>query len=387
MSPRPPARWGAGMAWLLAWRNLSHDRSRFVVTLIGIMFAVVLIGLQSGLFIGFTESTTNVIRHTRADFWVLATGSQNFEVAQPISERELYLTRSVPGVAHAEALLVQFANWQKPAGGIESVLVLGSDLNTGLAGPWNLVEGDREALRWADAVIVDRVFMDKLGVDGVGTEVEINARRARVVGLTEGIRSFTTSPWVFASYRNARAFTNFPEDLTNYVIGTFSPDADPARVIAALRERLPRTDVFLSQAFADQTRDYWMFTTGAGVSVLLSALLGLIVGVVIVAQVLYATTMDHLPEFGTLRAMGAPQSFVYKVILGQAVISALLGYLPGLGLALLAARGAASGAASILIPPALAAALFVVTLLMCITASVVSIRKAMHIDPAMVFQR
>lgn len=375
------------MAWLLAWRNLTHDRARFVVTLVGITFAVVLIGLQSGLFIGFSESTTNVIRHTRADFWVLATGSQNFEVAQPISERELYLVRSVPGVAHAEALLVQFANWQKPAGGIESVLIVGADPNTGLAGPWNIAEGEREALRWPDAVMVDRVFMDKLGITAIGQAVEINARRARVVGLTQDIRSFTTSPWVFTSYRNARQFTNFPEDLTNYVIGTFSPGADPTQVRAALAARLPRTDVILSSDFATQTRDYWMFTTGAGVSVLMSAMLGLIVGMVIVAQVLYATTMDHLPEFGTLRAMGAPSAFIYKIILGQAVISAGLGYLPGIGLALLAARAAATGAASVMIPPVMVGGLFVLTLFMCVTASFVSIRKAMNIDPAMVFQR
>ena len=142
-----PSHWGAGMAGLLAWRNLAHDRSRFAVTLVGIIFAVVLIAMQIGLFLGFSDSTTNVIRHTRADFWIVAKGSQNFEVTLPINERELFLARSVPGVAQAEALLVQFTTWKTPGGGTESVIILGTDLNTGLAGPWNIVEGRLEDLR------------------------------------------------------------------------------------------------------------------------------------------------------------------------------------------------------------------------------------------------
>lgn len=381
------AQWGAGMAGLLAWRNLAHDRSRLVVTLVGISFAVVLIAMQIGLFLGFSDSTTTIINHTRADFWIVGKGSQNFEVTLPINEGECYLARSVPGVAAAEALLVQFTLWKKPDGGNESIIILGSNLNTGLAGPWNIVAGRLEDLRRPDAVMIDRVFMDKLGVNTVGTQVEINGRRAQVVGITQGIRSFTTSPWVFASYRSARHLSGLAENETSYVIGRLSPGADPTQVRDALARILPRTDVYLSAAFAARTRDYWMFTTGAGASVLMSAVLGLVVGVVIVAQVLYATTVDHLPEFGTLRAMGAPRAFVYKVILSQAVISATLGGLPGLAVSLLIAKGSALSAAAILVPPQLVLVLYVITLAMCILASVVSIRKAMSIDPAMVFQR
>jgi len=271
--------------------------------------------------------------------------------------------------------------------GDESIIVVGSDLNSGLAGPWNLVAGSLEDLRLPDAVMIDRVFMDKLGIADIGTTVEINGHRARVVGLTEGIRSFTTSPWVFASFRTAQSLAGFGEELTNYIIGTLEPGADPVQVRDALARTLPRTDVYLAEEFAARTSDYWLFTTGAGVSVLVSAVLGLLVGMVIVAQVLYATTVDHLTEFGTLRAMGAPRGFIYRVILGQAVISATLGYLPGIGLSLLMAKGSESGAALILVPLQPALALYGVTLGMCVLASVVSIRKAMGIDPAMVFQR
>ena len=375
------------MAWLLAWRNLAHDRSRFVVTLVGIVFAVVLIAMQIGLFLGFSDATTVIVRHTHADFWVVARGAQNFEISLPLKERELYLARSVPGVAQAERLLVQFVPWKKPGGGDESIILVGFDLNSGLAGPWNLVAGRLEDLRQPDGVMVDRVYMEKLGIASTGTDLEINGMRARVVGLTQGIRSFTTSPWVFASFRTAQGFSRLAEDQSNYVIGTFAPGVDPVAVRAALAQALPRSDVYLSADFAARTRDYWMFTTGAGASVLVSALLGLLVGSVIVAQVLYATTVDHLTEFGTLSAMGAPRDFIYKVILGQAAISATLGHVPGIALALLLAEASALSAAVVLVPWELAIGLYGVTLAMCMLASLISIRKAMGIDPAMVFQR
>ncbi|HYN77348.1 MAG TPA: ABC transporter permease [Lamprocystis sp. (in: g-proteobacteria)] len=375
------------MAGLLAWRNLTHDRSRFVVTLIGIIFAVVLVAVQLGLFLGFSDSATNIIRKTRADFWIAAKGTQNFEVAQPISERELYQARATPGVAHAEPLVLQFANWKKPGGGTESVMVLGADLNSGLAGPWDIVAGRREDLRRPDTVMIDRVVTDKLGVWEVNTTVEINERRQRVIGFTQGIRSFTTFPWIFTGLPNARALMDFTTGQSNYVIGTFAPGADPATVRDTLTRNLPRVDVYLSADFAARTLNYWMFTTGAGTSVLVSAVLGLLVGMVIVAQVLYATTVDHLAEFGTLRAMGAPRAFIYKVILGQAVISGTLGHIPGIAVSMLIARASEAGAAVILVPVLLAVELYGVTLTMCILASFVSIRKAMDIDPAMVFQR
>ncbi len=381
------ARWRLGVSGLLAWRNLAHDRSRLVVTMVGIVFAVVLIAIQLGLYLGFIDTTTTIIRHSRADLWIVAKGTRNFEVTVPIHEREAYLARSVPGVARVEGLMVQFMPWKKPTGGDESVILIGSDLNSGLVGPWNLVEGDLESLRRPDAVAVDRLFADKLGIEGPGDQVEINRHRARVVALTDGIRSFTTSPWIFTSARTAQAMSGFDSSQWNYLIATLEPDQDPHRVRDALRAAIPRADVYTVEELANTTRDYWLLTTGAGASVLVSALLGLLVGSVIVAQVLYATTVDHLSEFGTLRAMGAPGGFIYRVILSQAAISATIGHLIGIAIALGISKASEAGSLLILVTPSLALGLYLVTLAMCMGASIISIRKAMTIDPAMVFQR
>lgn len=376
-----------GSTLLLAWRNLVHDRARFIVTMVGVSVAVILIAVQIGLFFGFTATTTAIIDHSRADLWIAVKGLRNFEITMPQQERHRFTVLAVPGVERAENLLVFFAPWHKPQGGYESVLVIGFDPDGGLMGPWNVVAGDPGDLRQADSVMIDDLNREKLGMVAGQMAAEVSNRRVRVVGFTHGLRSFTTSPYVFASFRNAIKYDELTDDETNYVVVKLTPDADVEQVRAEIKSRLPNMDVLTRQEFSDLTSHYWMFTTGAGAAVLVSAILGLLIGMVIVAQVLYATTIDHLTEFATLRAMGAPQSFILRIIGWQATISAVLGHLIGISVAMMIARSSENGTALIIVSPTMAVWLFLVTYLMCGAAALVSVRKVLSIDPAMVFQR
>src|SRR5205823_3515757 len=118
-------------------------------------------------------------------------------------------------------------------------------------------------------------------------------------------------------------------------VARVKPGADVATVKRLLLSRLRDVDVFTSSELSWQTRFYWMLTTGAGMTLIIAALMGLIVGVVVVAQTIYAATIDHLPEFGTLKALGASNGTVYWVVIQQAIYSAAIGYVPGLGISLL----------------------------------------------------
>ena len=371
----------------LARRNLFHDKVRLSVTLTGIVFAVVLIVVQVGLFLGFTSSTAALIEHSRADLWVTSAHVPYLEQGALFSERKLYQVLATPGVASAEKLLTDWGRWKRPDGGTESPFIVGFNLDNPLGGPWNLVEGSLADLNVADSVIIDTLYKQKLGVTRVGQVVEINGHRARVVGFTRGIRSFTTSPYVFTSFKNAQNFNvRAREDQTTFVLVKVAPGADIRAVQRELRARLRDAEVYTSGEFSRMTTAYWMFTTGAGVAVLLAAVLGLVVGVVIVAQTIYATTMDHIREFGTLKAIGASNRYIYRVIIRQAVISALIGYALAMLVSVFVVRGSREGGAAILLPWELTAGMFVLTLLMCIGASLVSINKVTRIDPAMVFK-
>ncbi|MBK9171083.1 MAG: FtsX-like permease family protein [Bryobacterales bacterium] len=370
----------------LALRNLLHDKVRLAVTLVGIVFALVLIVVQLGLFLGFTTVTSAVIDHSGADLWVTAVGMQNLDVGVPFHERKLYQVRADSAVARSEKYIVQFATWKRPDGLQESVEVVGFEPRDGMGGPWNLIEGDLAVLLEPDTVIIDEFYKSKLGVRALGEVVEINGRRARVAGFTRGIRSFTTSPHAFTSFKNALTYTGLAEDQTVFVLVKAAPGADVVALQQRLRDSVADVDVFTTAEFSKKTQDYWLYTTGAGVTVLIAAAMGLIVGLVVVAQTIYATTMDHIREFGTLKAMGASNGYIYRVILEQAGISAVLGYLMAMAISIPVVRASQNGSALILLPPELAASIFVLAVVMCTTASVVSIRKVTSIDPAMVFK-
>lgn len=371
----------------LAWRNLFHDKVRFVVTLTGIVFAIVLIVVQLGLFIGFTTTTPNVIDHSNVDLWITGKGVQYFDAGVPISERKLYQVMATPGIAKAEKYIVRFTRWKRPDGAEENIEIIGFNPDTAFGGPWNLTAGHVQDLKAADTIILDEFYRDKLGVTRIGQTVEINGYRARVVGFTRGIRSFTTSPFVFASFKNARNYARqIEENQTVYILAKGAPGAKVEEIKKQLAQRVQDVDVHTTVEFSRMTRFYWMFTTGAGVAVLVAALMGLIVGVVVVAQTIYATTVDHLKEFGTLKAMGASNRYIYRVIINQAVISAVIGYGLGMAVSTLPIRLSQKGGALILMPWPVAIAMFGLTLLMCISASVVSIKKITSIDPAMVFK-
>ena len=373
---------------LLARRNLFHDRVRFAVTLTGIVFALVLITIQFGLFLGFMTTTSNNIDRSKADLWIVFHGVGYFDTGRMFSERKFYEVLSVPGVEQAEKYIQNFAYWKKPDGGVENVQVIGFHPGGGLGEPWNIVEGSVLDVKLEDGVIVDDLYKEKLGVKKIGDRVEIGEHRARVVGFTHGIRSFTTSPFVYTSFKNSLNYTRpeAREDQLAYILVKVAPGFTPDEVLKNLRARVKDVDIYTKAEFSRRTRFYWMFTTGAGLAVLTAALMGLVVGVAVVAQTIYAATMDHIREYGTLKAMGATNGYLYRVLIEQAVWSAVLGY----GFAMVAAsfivQGSEKGGALILMPVAMKIGMLLLAVFMCITAALVSINKVTRLDPAMVFR-
>jgi len=370
----------------LAQRNLFHDKVRLTVTLTGIVFSVVLIVVQLGLFFGFTTATSNLIDHSGADLWITSKNVPYVEQGVAFSERKLNQVRAVPGVADAQKIIAHWTQWKRHDGGEDSVQIVGINVDDSFERPWNLVQGRVEDLKSPDAIILDELYKQKLGVTRVGEVFEIGGHRARVVGFTRGIRSFTTSPYVFTTFKNAQNYTGTREDQTMFILVKVAPGASLEQVRRRLLDHIKDVEVFTTAEFSHMTTFYWMFTTGAGVAVLIAAVLGLVVGFVVVAQTIYATTMDHIREYGTLKAMGAPNSYVYKVIMKQAAISAVIGYALGMIVSGFVVHASQAGGAAILMPPSMAGGMFFVTLLMCVGAALVSINKVTRIDPAMVFK-
>jgi putative ABC transport system permease protein len=326
------------------------------------------------------------VADSRADIWIASPGIPHVNASTPILEKWRYRALEVPGVERAEKYSLQFAQWKLPGGASESVQVLGYDLASGIGGPVNVSAGDPNLLYNTDTVLIDELYKEKLGVTALGQTFEINGRRARIVGFTRGVRSFTTSPYIYMSHKNALNYLRLPVDATSFLLVRTSRGADRAQVVAALKKRLPSLSVLTREEMQQKTQYYWLFSTGAGITTLMGAALGLLVGMVVVAQTTYASTMDHIREFGTLKAMGAPNSYVYKVIIQQAVFAALAGYAAAIVTGKFVAQASASGGAVILVPKEVMVAVLFLSVGMCVIASLISIRKATTVDPAMVFK-
>ena len=375
------------MAAKLAYRNLFHDRLSLTVTLTGIVFAVVLIAIQCGLYLGVERMIAAMLDQVEADLWIVPLGTKSFDDPTFLIGHEKYAVLSTPGVESVEELVVAFANWHKPKGGITAVLLIGSDHMNGSLKPWNIVDGSINDLRAPSSIAVDDTYFADLGVNKIGDVAEINDTRVKVAAVTHGIRSFTTLPYIFMSVALARSLTGATVNQATYVLVRLAPGADVEKVRAALTARLKDREVMEQAEFRQRSVDYWMFQTGAGASLISGALLGLIVGIVIVAQTLYASTKDHLPEFATLRALGASAGYINKVILIQALLSAVIGYGVGMSVTLRVVRAAKDTTMPVIMTPGLAVVLFVLTIGMCALAAVSAIFKVTRIDPAGVFSR
>jgi putative ABC transport system permease protein len=374
------------LVFKLASRNLFHDRLRFVATIIGIVFSIVLVTVQMGLFVSFDRMVTTMIDHAPADLWIVPSGTKCFEDPSLLDERERFRALSISGVREAMPLVIGFAQWKTPAGGTTPVFMIGSDIRTPGLHAWDLIEGSADALEVPGTIAVDQSYLERLGIAGLGDTAEIGDQKVRVVALTKGIRSFTTTPYVFTSIERARSFTSTAPNKLSYLLVRVAPGADVASIQTRLQQ-VSGAEVLTAGEFASRSRSFWLFGTGAGAALFAGALLGMIVGTVIVAQTLYSSTKDHLNEFATLRAMGSSNRYIHKVIIFQALLSAVIGF----GIAALAGwavvDATAESALPVMMTPLLMVSLFALTVAMCVLSALAAIVQVTRIDPVMVFTR
>ena len=372
----------------LASRNLFQDRLRFIATLIGIVFSVVLVMVQMGLYLGFGRMVTTMIDHAAADLWVVSKGATSFEDLTLLDIGTRDRLPGISGVAEVIPVVIGFADWRRQSDGrVKPVFVIGSDLDAHALVPWNLVSGDLDALRASNTVAVDRTYFGDLGVSGVGATAEIRGQPATVATVTDGIRSFTTTPYVFADLARARAYIGLPPSKFNHFIIRLRPDADVRGVQHDMQSAAPDADVLTPAEFRDRSRSFWLFGTGAGAALFAGALLGVIVGTVIVAQTLYSSTKDHLYEFATLRAIGCSNRYIYRVIIWQALLNAVIGFALATAIGFVVVQITAKSALPIVITPALIGGLFALTVVMCVGSAVTAIVRVVRIDPVMVMSR
>ena len=375
------------LVFTLALRNLFQDRLRFIASLMGIVFSVVLVMVQAGLYFGFSGMITTVIDHTSTDLWIVSSGAKYFEDLSLLNAGMRDRLLAVEGVSEVVPGVVGFSAWSLPDGAMTSVVVIGTDVAAGGLSPWNVVEGTAQSLTTPGTVAIDRSYYERLGVSGVGATAQIRGLPVTVGAVTDGIRSFTTTPYVFSNLRSARAYIGLPASFASHFLVRLKPGADIEQTRQHIVSSISGIQALTPDQFREESRTFWLFRTGAGAALVAGAVLGIIVGTVIVAQTLYSSTKDHLYEFATLRAMGASNSYIFQVIICQALVNAIIGFAIAALIGAAIVHFTAKSALQVVITPYLIIALCVITIVMCIVAAITAISRVVRVDPAIVLTR
>jgi putative ABC transport system permease protein len=367
-----------------ALKTLLADRGKLLTGLAGVMFSLVLVSVQGGLYLGLMRKASVLIDHCSADIWVGHARIENVDLAREIPELWLNRLRGIAGVASVRPYIVGKGTASLADGHMEDVWIIGSDPGSMLGAAWDFVEGSKDELKRPDGVSFDEVDASKLGHPHVGDWLEVNGHRARIVARTRGITGFITMPYLFTTFETARRMAHVTPGACSFFLLKLQPGEEPDRVLTAVRHRVPQAAVYTPEQFARISQDYWMKRTGIGISFGASTALGLLVGLMMVGQSLYALALDHLDEYATLKALGAEDRHVCGVIVLQALAIAIAGSLGGLAIVAAIRKFWNSPLAPVEIPATLMGLAVALVVVICLAASLLPFFRIRRIDPAAV---
>ena len=380
----------------IALKMLVGDRAKYLGIIMGLTFASLLMTQQSAIFVGLMSRTFGFLTDTSLpDAWVMDEKVQFVDDVKPLQDTQLFRVRGVEGVEWAVPLYKGLLRARLDNGNFESCNVIGLDDATLIGGPPIMVKGALADLRRSDGVIVDEVGAnDKLAkvLPGgrrlplqIGDTLELNDHRAVVVGICRVTRSFQSQPSVYTTYSRATTFAPRERKLLSFILVKANPGESLAAVCGRIRKATGLTARTREQ-FVQLTLDYFMKRTGIPINIATSVLLGFIIGTAIAGQTFYNFTLDNLRYFGTLKAMGAANSKLLRMIVLQALVVGAIGYGLGVGAACLFGAVTQNTEVAFRLPWQVLALTAGAVLLICSGSALLSIWKVIRLEPAIVFR-
>jgi putative ABC transport system permease protein len=382
---------------VVAFKMLVGDRAKYLGIIMGLTFASLLITQQAAIFVGLMERTYNAITDVGLpDIWVMDPKVQFIDDVKPVQDTKLLAVRGVPGVQWAMPLYKGLLKARLDNGNFQTCIVLGLDDTTLIGGPPKMISGSIADLRRADSIIVDTIgAATKLAreIPGskktrplqVGDVMELNDHRATVVGICEVARTFQSQPVVYTTYSRATTFAPHERRLLSFVLVKAKPGVDLKTLCDSIKH-VTGLQAYTQAGFVKLTYDYYMQHTGIPINFFIAIALGFIVGTAIAGQTFYNFTLDNLRHFGALKAMGAGNALLLRMILLQSLLVGVIGY--GLGVGLASLMGLFSGKTELAfkMPWQLLFMTAGAVLVICMLSACLSIIKVMRLEPAIVFK-
>ncbi len=381
----------------LAWRQIVFEKRRLAAALAGISFAVLLILVQIGFYSAMNDSATKVLRHLNAQLIVIPAGFEFFGSQHDFDRARLMQAAGVTGVKEVLPIYYSFCSFKNINSGYQRWIFC-----MGIQPGRHMLALPEVTAQENKLTVAGSVMFDKKGLSSYFGNVVDRFNRdgpftATVEGHSVTVDGLFDIGVTFAAFGNVLMgeqtfFALFPNDSPNLVnVGLIRLDqgVDPVGMRKKISSAVGGKDIeVLTRAeFVQHEIDYWNNTAAIGFLFIVGAIMGFIIGAVIVYQILYTNVINHLPEFATLKAMGYPDHFFSALVLKQALILSVLGFIPGTLLSwAIYNYTAASTGYTMNLSFDKAAIAFTSTAIMCILAGMLAMRHLKKADPAELFR-
>ncbi len=378
----------------LAWLQLTHKKISLLVAIAGISFADILMFMQLGFRDALFESSTLIHQKLQGDLVLISPQSEAIHIMKSFSRRRLYQALNLKEVKSVAPIYIDLGDWKNPeTGKTRTIMALGFNPSNPIL-DLPEVNQNLDQIKLPDTFIFDTASRPEFGTiqelysQGKKIQTEINDRQIQVKGVFSLGPSFAVDGTVITSDINI--FRLFPKRERGEIeIGLISlqPNTDPELVKNKLESYLGNdVKVFTHVEFVAFENNYWSTSTPIGFIFSLGAGMGFIVGTVIVYQILYSDVSDHLPEYATLKAMGYTNRYLLILVFQEALILAILGYLPGLGISVgLYSLTKTATRLPLMMGLNRAIMVLILTIIMCFCSGAIAVRRIQDADPADIF--
>ena len=382
----------------IALKMLMGDKGKYIGIIMGLTFASLIMTQQPAIFVGLMSRSYSFISDVGLpDIWVMDAKVQFVDDIKPLQDTEIYRVRGISGVEWAMPMYKGLLKVRLTDGTFQTCIVVGLDDSTLIGGPPVMIEGKIDNLRHSDSVIVDiDGARDKLGKSSplsgeariplqIGDTLEINDRRAIVAGIAKVTRTFQSQPVIYTTYSRAKSYAPKERKLLSFILVKAKKGQNTTELTRRIRTATGLA-AYTQAEFQELTYEYFMHNTGIPINFGISVLLGFIVGAAIAGQTFYNFTLENLRQFGVLKAMGASNLILLRMILLQAVLVGSIGYGLGVGLTALFGFAMRNTILAFKFPWQLLLFSGAGVSLICIFAALISILKVIRLEPAIVFK-
>lgn len=382
----------------IALKMLMGDKGKYLGIVMGLTFASLIMTQQPAIFLGILGRTYSFISDVGLpDIWVMDPKVQFIDDIKPLQDTELYSVRGISGVQWAVPLYKGLLKARLADGTFQTCNVIGLDDTTLIGGPPYMLAGQLEDLRRSDSIIVDiDGATDKLAkpsnISGgkpiplkINDSLELNDHRAIVVGIARTSRTFQSQPVIYTTYSRAKSFAPKERKSLSFVLVKAKAGQNLQELTRRIRSSTGLA-AYSSEEFVTLTYQYFLKNTGIPINFGISVLLGFVVGAAIAGQTFYNFTLDNLRQFGVLKAMGASNWTLLRMILLQAVLVGSIGYGLGVGLTALFGYAMRNSILAFKFPWQLLVFSGIGVTLICVFAAFISILKVIRLEPAIVFK-